>query len=181
MVSVISVNRRPRFVRTCRFKHAQQLSSCSCATWTKEERAICGATRVAGLANALLPRRRTPGDADAAAATAVAATAAYTAATPAVTATTATTKTSMSVGLCGPPVPSATTQQRAARGHAAAQQLPPHSRTRTRTKGCMVPCCMPACEPVGCSGDLAGPSCPQSMLSTWFTLCHHRVSGIVFR
>ena len=34
----------------------------------------------------------------------------------------------MSVGPSGPPVPSAPTQPRAARGHAAAQQLPPRSR-----------------------------------------------------
>ena len=60
-----------------------------------------------------------PADAGAAAAT--------TAATPAATTATASTEPSMSAGLSGPPVPSAPAQPRAARAHAAAQQLPPRS------------------------------------------------------
>ena len=71
-----------------------------------------------------------PADAGAAAATAVATAAVGAAATPGDTAgtATATTEPSIPAGLSGPPVPSAPAQPPAARGHAAAQQLPPRSR-----------------------------------------------------
>ena len=71
-----------------------------------------------------------PADAGAAAATAVDTTAVDVTATPGATAgtATATTEPSMPAGPSGPPVPSAPAQPRAARGHAAAQQLSPRSR-----------------------------------------------------
>ena len=71
-----------------------------------------------------------PANAGATAATAVATTAIDAAATPGATTgtATATTEPSMPAGPSGPPIPSAPAQPRTARGHAAAQQLPPRSR-----------------------------------------------------